>query len=74
MESAVEDGYVRWLSPTRVDPGCYDREVELDYSPVRYDDMGIHPIEAGVRAYVGLTTIFERVYTAEGPDIEWEAA
>lgn len=68
-EYAAEEGYIRWLSATRIDPGCWSQDIDVEISefkPMVDEDTGLpggdEDFEARVTARFGKSIIFERDY------------
>lgn len=62
-EEALEDGEIGYLHATRIDPGCYDRELDIEVSPLELivgDDESVtgEEIEARVTVSLGKRTLF----------------
>ena len=62
FQEAEEEGLIRWMSPTQIDPGCYDRDLDILMEDLVYDhDSDTWSTEAKV--YLGSSLILERDYT-----------
>lgn len=60
-EEAAEEGYIRWLPSTQIDPGCYDRDLDIELKDFQRDeDAGIWT--AQVFVYLGGSLLYERFY------------
>jgi hypothetical protein len=61
-EYASEEGYIRWMSATRIDPGCWDRDLDVNVNNFM-EDAEIGGWTAEVNVYLGQTLLLERYYS-----------
>lgn len=59
---AEEEGYIRWLSATDVDPGCWSNDLDVDLENFRHDPLD-DVYYGNVKVFYGSREILRREYS-----------
>lgn len=59
-EWAVEEGLIRYLPATRIDPGCYSADLDIDFT---LHEGGDDDMTGEAKVWLGSHVILERTYS-----------